>query len=1581
MAVEQDYIHSNAFNFDGFLSGGVDPRTGIYTCALTLGELKSAYLQGPSLPVRLFFSPLQGDDRGFGKGWSMPLTRYDVAGGLFTLSTGEHYKARQTSTQLVFDELKLEAVKVLRAGSGRFDVVHKSGMIEELHVQAGSDLAVPKRIVSANGAAIMLDYHTVDGEPVLSAVRDATRTLLTIVRTAGQVTLTLYPETQCVAVCKLKLSNDRVTSVQLPDGSAWLLSSEVIGGVECLTEVTSPLGARELIGYEAVGHRLPPDAPRQAIPRVTAHTVYPGTQPAITTHYAFSQTNFLGYDDEDRDVRWSREGDTLYQIAADYSYSSTETLMDGARVHRSIERTYNKYHLLLAQVTTCNQSVTSSTVSYHLEADKRFVDQPAQFRMPKVHTLRYENRKTKAFREEVTTTLFDAWGNLLKHVAPNGVVTLSDYYPAAGAEGCPADPWGFVRFEKSRTIRAAAGFAQASSTQLQFRYKQIGEVGQPGCDVVLAQQALYERSAEGDVLRSQTELHYTEMVTDVQAFMVLQKQVVQQNQQASETSFEYLIDGNTLKVQTIQAGFDQTRRESSVSASLVNGLKSAEQNEDMGRVDFTYDVMGRELGKTVAAGSAFEARSRSVFELKKNGNKVVACKLGKDANGMQSRTFYDGLGRVSLIEEQDPDQVDEVLFRAVYAAQYDKLGQLTREKNSDWWQGEHHGLISTFAFDDWGQVRTVVHPDGSQEHREFDPVLRQETTWQEGMGKTVTRYNVFGKPDSVEWLDTAGNRQGQQTYTYDGLGRSVSQTDAVGNRTTYAYDIFDRLVQSTLPDGSVVQTAYATHTQDDLATSITVAGKILGRQVFDGIGRLTLSTVGARQTRAGYEAGRSQPAWRQRPDGQRIDYRYEPGLGGATTERKATGLLASFEYHPRLALLTQCVEQGRETRFEYDRFGRLTRETSVFGADSKSASYTWSLAGRPLTSTDVLGEQHTTGYDNAGRPITFQHRALRATFAYNALGQLATIDTRVPKGPGSMVTRLAHDDFGREISRTFEFEGGASQVLASSYTPAGKLARKTLKQDKDVLRDEQFTYDARGRLSLYTCEGTQRPRDALGREILKQRYVFDALDNILTLETTFPGGVNVATYGYSETDPTQLVSIANSHADYPGPVTLRYDDNGQLVQDEQSRRIDYDALGRLTQVTAADATVLRNYHYDALDQLVELAQPTGPATRRFYQGSGQRNDICGTSSRTSLRAGGLLLGQDRQGAGAGVALLGLDQQQSVLTEVTGAQPAHFAYSPYGYRPAEGGVFSLLGFSGEQLDTPTGLYLLGNGYRAYSPTLMRFLSPDSLSPFGAGGLNPYAYCAGDPINRVDPTGHFWEAILSGVLAFVGIAASILTLGVATPLAVVGLTLGVASGVAEIGAAVLRAYDAKSQAADILDWVSLALAVASTGGAAVAGGKAAAKAGNRLSKAFANGLGPKKAPKVSKIGSRAKSKPGTSKAASNLDQPKKTEKGPWTIDRGNGKNVVVHPESDYHKEYDKFKNAIYHQGVDPKTAVAEMGDPNAKLLQRNTNHFRDSLGNEVCPYEQWEVRIGGGHRVTYKVEYEKKLVTTLQVGGHT
>lgn len=127
----------------------------------------------------------------------------------------------------------------------------------------------------------------------------------------------------------------------------------------------------------------------------------------------------------------------------------------------------------------------------------------------------------------------------------------------------------------------------------------------------------------------------------------------------------------------------------------------------------------------------------------------------------------------------------------------------------------------------------------------------------------------------------------------------------------------------------------------------------------------------------------------------------------------------------------------------------------------------------------------------------------------------------------------------------------------------------------------------------------------------------------------------------------------------------------------------------------------------------------------------------------ALQAAGHFLAQKNENTpGLPSALVACDQKRSVLTVREDGSPAPQVYSPYGHLKRGSGVPSLLAFNGERPEAMTGNYLLGNGYRQFSPVTMRFCSPDSWSPFGVGGLNAYAYCAGDPANRTDPTGHFW-----------------------------------------------------------------------------------------------------------------------------------------------------------------------------------------------------------------------------------------------
>ena len=117
-------------------------------------------------------------------------------------------------------------------------------------------------------------------------------------------------------------------------------------------------------------------------------------------------------------------------------------------------------------------------------------------------------------------------------------------------------------------------------------------------------------------------------------------------------------------------------------------------------------------------------------------------------------------------------------------------------------------------------------------------------------------------------------------------------------------------------------------------------------------------------------------------------------------------------------------------------------------------------------------------------------------------------------------------------------------------------------------------------------------------------------------------------------------------------------------------------------------------------------------------------------------------------------LLAVDHLSSPITSVARTECMNKAYMPFGRgnRPE----MTALGFTGQLRERGLEIYLLGNGHRAYNSVLMRFMSADQLSPMGRGGVNSYAYCKGDPINFIDPSGRIfgipgWGASAAGALA--------------------------------------------------------------------------------------------------------------------------------------------------------------------------------------------------------------------------------------
>ncbi len=111
------------------------------------------------------------------------------------------------------------------------------------------------------------------------------------------------------------------------------------------------------------------------------------------------------------------------------------------------------------------------------------------------------------------------------------------------------------------------------------------------------------------------------------------------------------------------------------------------------------------------------------------------------------------------------------------------------------------------------------------------------------------------------------------------------------------------------------------------------------------------------------------------------------------------------------------------------------------------------------------------------------------------------------------------------------------------------------------------------------------------------------------------------------------------------------------------------------------------------------------------------------------------------------------------------------------------------FTGKKLDEEAGLYYFGARY--YDPSLGRFITADSLvqNPGNPQTLNRYSYCGNNPVNMIDPTGHFFWAAIVAVVKAVTAAATAAASYVAANAAVIATGAAVGGAVGGISSAAM------------------------------------------------------------------------------------------------------------------------------------------------------------------------------------------------
>ncbi|WP_019408949.1 RHS repeat domain-containing protein [Pseudomonas psychrophila] len=1213
-------VHSNAFNFMSYLQSGVDPRTGQYTVAISLPSIAVNNITGPDVSLGLNFNPLNTQDAGWGLGWSLPRSEYDPKRSIVSLGSGETFKVTAIDADglCTMEEQKLLGFKLYDEGGERYRIVHKSGDVEELQVMgsSASRMALPIRLYAISGRSVSFFYEAPTFPLMLTRIEDELgNTLFSVKRNANtniEVLLQPFAGEQGTPLAKFELTlgaNGVVDAVVLPtiERASWRFTyqKDTNTGLMFITQAHSPVGGSESVTYDWTGHQLPAGASPSTLPRVSKHTSVPGFgQATLETEYSYSTKNFLGAGDSA--ITWDSSGvDNLYQAAPDYVYETLESsLVDGKAV-RVTTRTFNCFHLLISELTTQGKNHQEVITEYYVDPDVPFLQQLPYCQLPKNVITRWRLDDEALIRSETVYNEYDNQGNLTLLKQANGLTETSTYYPVTGdGDDCPPDPAGFIRHLKNKTITpVTTALHRAPSLSTTYKYKTLAPFDSVSHAWHVVDTELLQEEVEGvsGILQS-TQYHYIDDVADNLRHGRVASDVVTLNGHSLTTSYQYDLGPVPTPgkapaceylstVVVVSSDLDAHTKSVTNETSLFNGQALLTRDDNGVEIRYVYDALQRVVSETVAPGKVSEAtRQYSYVLCAQAGDQATQTSI--NVKGVKTVTYMDGLNRaVGEARINADSKLAADLFRPTYSASYDALGQLVNETVVDWEDDADREMTTYFRYDDWGQQYCTVAPDSVEVYEVTDP--RGTSQWAEGVvvtrwqqssnttsqvtkttGKTVTLMNLFEKPVQEQRWDLNNTLVSTHFYEYDGLGRTAKEIDALSNTTLYRYDAFDRMTQTILPGGAVVVRAYAPHSTEDLPVLISIDGTELGTQSFDGLGRMSSSVTGGRSQSYDYAPGQIQPNKVTTAGGQIIEYEYDPLLGEEPAKRTVNGVLATYTYDPKNARLNECTEAGLTLSRSYFSTGQLNSESQ----GEYTMIYNYSLQGLILGYTDVLGNTQSYVYDfeRGGRLSSTKLGTTESSFSYDELGQtceIATIDTTDAANPQAVTISLQYDEFGREIERSFDLNG-VKQKLVQRYNTIDNLVQRVLSAlDEngdviEVLRDEAYEYDARARLTKYSCSGSQKPVDPYGNYIDQQIFRFDALDNITRVRTDFGDESNTAIYAYDGVDPVQLTSVTNNHASVdPLIIVLKYDLNGNLILDERGRILSYDDLNRLTSVS------------------------------------------------------------------------------------------------------------------------------------------------------------------------------------------------------------------------------------------------------------------------------------------------------------------------------------------------------------------------------------------------------------------------------
>ena len=1395
-------MFSQAYNNANCLLGKPDPQTGTFSMMQDFGSLEANSGLGPSYKLSMGFSTLGtlngGNKTGMGCGFGLKCGSYSASSGILTLNGGDSYKVFFAGTGKWVLSHKAQDITVEGNGIDEAYIYHKNGDVEffKSDFDTGNTDMYLSRYTKADGRYLEFSYMYNNSYYRLVGVRDSDNELgaITYDDSNNMTKVTVYPSSST--------EKQEYTLNFNADGTLWALETptgsisieykpvtEYKTGLSMypISKITYPTGAIEEAEYIDNAMALPSDAQIGFMPALSYHTkTLASNQPAITTSYTYDADEY-NYWGNNSGMSWTDNYDGLFALDWAYRYTSTATCGS-----KKTFTTYNKFHQTVETVeTNGNDNVTKTTTyGYYCDENVPLDDQETRYELQKSKTMVVQDA-TGAKRSFAQTTDYDEYGNLLCQTEPNGTSTVYEYYDAGGEDGCPATPKGLVGFKKSETMKPNDGTAGKTKT---YRYKLIPAVDGDTSRCIVTD----TMSSNGNTLA----VTYFDS-SSPKAQCQPKSQTITIGGKASKKQFEYTFDANGYTIKETMTGYDGNSYSNSSTLSLFSG-KTLQEVDRIGLItNYTYGSDGR-VSKIVASASTdYESYTDYAYTQKPNGN-IGTLITQTTSTGQVTNIYYDGDEKELSTEKQD----SYGNMRKSSDTSYDDQGREVTETNYDYTISDQ-GIESTYTdsvtkvYGNWGEMVEEQHNGGATgiDRYTYDPVNLQKKhevlTSSKGSsvsGPVLTTYDLFGNEVQIDVLTLSGGVYSTTKRAYDGFGNLSSITTPMAATASTKYDAYDRPIEATHFDGTVISMEYPDFTIKRLMSSVKLAssGYALGQHEYDSLLRLTSRTVGDVKTKFSYEAAYSKPSQLVNGLGQTVLFDYIPELGLQTAKEAtfskevAIGDFGNsskvsektFTYAKPsttegfLGRLVSASSPGSGHTVKYTSQGFIKSSTQMVGSLGKTLTNSKvTFKGKPL-SCSFDKRSLGVSYDKFGRIVTETDGEFTVDTGYDSVNRVASI--AVKKG-GSVAsnTVMTYDDYSREASRTITC-GGKKIVISQEFDLENKVTKRKTTIDSSSTVTEDFTYDVKKRLSTYTATTSVSallPRNEHDKAFKSQSFTYDELNNIKTLITKFPNGdSDTATYTYDSSKRFQLKQVSHSLIKgsnaYPGKVAFTYDAAGNVLTIGDTS-FTYTVSGRMRSKGST------TYTYDAFDRLVQSGN-----TAQFYYGLKVIQEVTGSTVNDFILHGKSVVAQV---SGGKTKIFGHNSQSSIVSVTEGSTTAATTYGPFG----TGNNGARVGYNGEFKDiSDPNLYPLGNGTRSFMPGFGRFSSSDTLY-MTTGEINPYAYCNADPVNASDPSGHNLGWNIFGLISgLVGLAMAIFTGGTSIIVA-----MGILGGISAVTSASL------------------------------------------------------------------------------------------------------------------------------------------------------------------------------------------------